>query len=112
MTTSLGNPDRAALVSHARRVNGQVGALVHLLADERPFGSVAQQLLAARGSIDSLLVRLVELELQDCLPPDTDWQEVDTLLWTAIGRSISPGRRRRSRRPSPPEPNTAKGPLA
>ncbi|MFP5343941.1 MAG: metal-sensing transcriptional repressor [Candidatus Limnocylindria bacterium] len=112
MTTSLGDPDRAALVSHARRLDGQVGALVHLLADDRPFRSVAQQLLAARGSIDSLLVRLVELELQDCLPPDIDWQEVDTLLWTAIGRSIAPARRRGSQRLTHPGPNTAKGPFA
>lgn len=112
MTTSLGNPDRAALVSHARRVNGQVGALVHLLADDQPFRSVAQQLLAARGSIDSLLVRLVELELQDCLAPDIDRHEVDALLWAAIGRSVSPARRHRTRRPNPPDPTTVKGPYA
>lgn len=112
MTTSLGNPDRAALVSHARRVNGQVGALVHLLSEDRPFGAVAQQLLAARGSIDALLVRLVELELQDCLAPEVDRQAVDTLLWAAIGRSISPARRRLGRRPTTAESTTAKGPIA
>ncbi|MEX1173013.1 MAG: metal-sensing transcriptional repressor [Chloroflexota bacterium] len=112
MKTSSGVPDRAALVSHARRLDGQIGALVHLLADDQPFGSVAQQLLAARGSIDSLLVRLVEHELQDCLPPDIDWHEVDALLWTAIGRSISPARRHRGPRPNPLLPDPAKGPIA
>jgi DNA-binding FrmR family transcriptional regulator len=112
MTASTAVPDRAALVRHARRVDGQVGALVQLLADERPFESVAQQLLAARGSIDSLLIRLVELELQECLPPDVDWHEVDALLWTAIGRSISPARRHRSGLTKSAEPNPAKGPLA
>lgn len=29
---------------------------------------IAQQLVAARASLDSLLLRLVEIELKDCLP--------------------------------------------
>lgn len=58
-----------------------------MIALRRPFAEVAQQLLAARGSLDSLLVRLVEIELDDCLPAADMRGEVDELLRTALGRS-------------------------
>lgn len=78
---------RAAAVRHAQRVGGQVGALAGMVAAADPFPDVAQQLLAARGSLDSLLVRLVELELRDCLPTREVRDEVDGLLRMALGRA-------------------------
>jgi DNA-binding FrmR family transcriptional regulator len=57
-----------------------------MIAGAEPFPSVAQQLLAARGSLDSLLVRLVEVELGDCLPTQEVRDEVDGLLRTVLGR--------------------------
>jgi hypothetical protein len=72
-----------------------------MIAGADPFPEVAQQLLAARGSLDSLLVRLVELELGDCLPSQQMRDDVDGLLRTALGRS-APGRnaRRALRKPT------------
>jgi DNA-binding FrmR family transcriptional regulator len=84
--------ERGAAVRHAQRATGQTAALAAMIASGRPFTEVAQQVLAARGSLDSLLVRLVELELRDCLPGRKVRDEVDGLLRAALGRS-APGRR-------------------
>ncbi|MBI3747300.1 MAG: metal-sensing transcriptional repressor [Chloroflexi bacterium] len=81
--------DRSAAIRHAQRASGQLAALAPMIAASQPFPQVAQQLLAARGSLDSLLVRLVELELHDCLPSREARAEVDGLLRTALGRSAS-----------------------
>ena len=83
-TTSSG---REAAVRHVQRVSGQVAALAGMITADRPFHEVAQQLLAARGSLDSLLVRLVEIELDECLPGTKARAEVDDLLRTALGRN-------------------------
>ena len=83
----VSNPDRDAAVRHVQRASGQVAALAGMITAGRPFAEVAQQLLAARGSLDSLLVRLVEIELADCLPAVETRDEVDELLRTALGRS-------------------------
>jgi DNA-binding FrmR family transcriptional regulator len=79
--------DRGAAVRHVQRAGGQVAALAPMIVARRPFHEVAQQLLAARGSLDSLLVRLVELELVDCLPSGESRAEIDGLLRTALGRN-------------------------
>ena len=83
----IGAPDRPAAVRHVQRASGQVSALAGMISAGRPFAEVAQQLLAARGSLDSLLVRLVEIELDDCVPAADTRGEVDGLLRTALGRS-------------------------
>ena len=85
MTTT--SSEREAAVRHVPRAGGQVSALAGMITAQRPFHEVAQQLLAARGSLDSLLVRLVELELDDCLPAADARDEVDDLLRTALGRN-------------------------
>lgn len=65
MTASIASlAKRRPAVSHARRATGQVAALASMIEEDRPFSEVAQQILAARGSIDSLLVRLGVLELR------------------------------------------------
>jgi hypothetical protein len=68
-----------------------------MVAAGDPFPRVAQQLLAGRGSLDSLLVRLIELELGDCLPSQEVREEVDGLLRTALGRAASGRSATRSR---------------
>ena len=97
------SPDRGAAVRQAQRASGQVAALARMISAVRPFPEIAQQLLAARGSLDSLLVRLVEIELQDRLPHGVARNEVDDLLRTALGRT-APVRRvsRPRRRDTPP----------
>ena len=98
MTVTVPGP-RGAAIRHAQRASGQVAALAGMISAGRPFPEVAQQLLAARGSLDSLLVRLVEVELEDCLPAADTRVEVDDLLRTALGRGApvrATGRRRHS----------------
>lgn len=84
--SGLGATDRSAAIRHVCRASGQVGALAGMITAQRPFAEVAQQLLAARGSLDSLLVRLVGIELVDCVPSADARSEVDELLRTALGR--------------------------
>ena len=82
----MGANQREAAVRHVQRAGGQVSALAGMITSHRPFPEVAQQLLAARGSLDSLLVRLIELELDECLPATARY-EVDDLLRAALGRN-------------------------
>lgn len=78
--------ERGAAVRHAQRATGQTLALASMIATKRPFAAVAQQILAARGSLDSLLFRLVELELRDCVSNPVAREEIDGLIRTALGR--------------------------
>ena len=98
-----GAADRDAAIRHVLRASGQVTALAGMISARRPFAGVAQQLLAARGSLDSLLVRLVELELDDCLPAADTRNEIDDTLRTALGRNapLRATRRRPQTAPSP-----------
>ena len=78
--------DRGAAVRHAQRATGQVAAVASMIGSGRSFPDVAQQLLAARGSLDSLLVRLIAIELGNCVPNAQARDEIDGLLRTALGR--------------------------
>jgi DNA-binding FrmR family transcriptional regulator len=64
-----------------------------MISARRPFAEIAQQLLAARGSLDSLLVRLVEVELDDCLPATDARDEVDDLGAGGLSGRASSGAR-------------------
>ena len=97
MTVPTVDGKRGAAVRHAHRASGQVAALATLIADDRPFSDIAQQILAARGSLDSLLVRLVEIELQERVPAGDAREEVDDLLRTALGRNAPIRRTNRQR---------------
>lgn len=59
---------RRAAVCHAQRVAGQVNAVASMIASERPFEEVTLQVLAARGSLDSLLMRLLTLSSTPASP--------------------------------------------
>ncbi len=92
--------DRGAAIRHAQRASGQVAGLASMIAGDQPFPQIAQQLLAARGSLDSLLVRLVELQMRECVTNRKARVEVDGLLRTALGRGATGRSRLRIRRPS------------
>lgn len=100
---SMSAGDRGGAVRHAQRAAGQASAVATMIAGSRPFADVAQQLLAARGSLDSLLVRLVELELEGCVPNPTTRREVHELLHSARGRVGYSRHAARSRIGRPPE---------
>lgn len=80
---------RGAAARHAQRAAGQTAALATMIGGGRPFPDVAQQILAARGSLDSLLVRLIELELESYVTNTRVRHEIDELLRSALGRTGS-----------------------
>ncbi len=98
-------PARAgAAAAHARRAAGQAAAVAEMINAGRPFEAVVQQLLATRGSLDSLLVRLAELELAGNEPIAFERSaDVSRVLHTAFDRAHrmpdpSPGARSPSKR--------------
>jgi len=92
ITIVNGVSPRAAAVRHAKRATGQASAVASMIAAGRPFRNVAQQLLAARGSLDSLLIRIVELELQECVAGTEERDQIEGLLHVALGNTAH-GRR-------------------
>jgi DNA-binding FrmR family transcriptional regulator len=77
---------RAAALRHARRLSGQVGALETMIATDRPITDLAQQVVAARASLDALLIRLIVLELDECPPGEGGRPAVDRLVRLALGQ--------------------------
>lgn len=78
--------ERHAAVCHAQRAAGQIAGVASMIASERPFEEIAQQVLAVRGSLDSMLLRLLRLELDARLPSADQRVEVAALTATALGR--------------------------
>jgi DNA-binding FrmR family transcriptional regulator len=92
----------ASALAHANRAAGQATAVAEMVRTGKPLSAVVQQLLAAQGSLDALLLRLIQEEvdrqvLADALPTD-----VRRLLGPVLCRSRSPSRRGRP----PTRPNT------
>lgn len=79
---------KVGALAHALRAAGQAAAVAEILRSDASFEALVQQLLATRGSLDSLLVRLAECELArlDPLAPDTSVR-VAHVLRTAFDRS-------------------------
>jgi DNA-binding FrmR family transcriptional regulator len=52
--------DKQKLILRAKRIQGQVEALVRALTDERDCSDVLQLMSAARGAMNSLMAELLE----------------------------------------------------
>jgi DNA-binding FrmR family transcriptional regulator len=52
--------DKQKLVLRAKRIQGQVEALVRVLTEERDRSEVLQVMSAARGAMNSLMAELLE----------------------------------------------------
>jgi DNA-binding FrmR family transcriptional regulator len=91
-------------VAHAQRMAGQAAAVAGMVSAGRPYAAVVQQLLAARGSLDSLLVRIVELELARVAPQPEPDPRIAGVLRTAFDRShrVAHGARDGNRAPTEP----------
>ena len=90
MTPGRLSSGRAAATRHAQRVCGQVGALATMIAAERPLADVAQQVVAARASLDALLLRVIDLEVEGSPETRPVRAEVDRLLRLALGSGRRP----------------------
>jgi DNA-binding FrmR family transcriptional regulator len=52
--------DKQKLILRAKRIQGQVKALVRILTEERDCSEVLQVMSAARGAMNSLMAELLE----------------------------------------------------
>jgi len=52
--------DKQKLILRAKRIQGQVEALVRVLSEERDCSEVLQVMSAARGALNSLMAELLE----------------------------------------------------
>jgi DNA-binding FrmR family transcriptional regulator len=57
--------NKQQLVSRARRIQGQVEALVRALTDEKDCSDVLQLMSAARGAMNSLMAELLEGHIRE-----------------------------------------------
>jgi DNA-binding FrmR family transcriptional regulator len=57
--------DKRNLLLRAKRIQGQVEALVRALSEERDCSNVLQVLSAARGAMNSLMAELLEGHVRD-----------------------------------------------
>jgi DNA-binding FrmR family transcriptional regulator len=87
MSMTAVSKDRAAAVRHARRVFGQIGSLPAMIAAERPLADLAQQVVAARVSLDALLLRLIDLEVDRSPETRPARGEIYRLLRLALGQA-------------------------
>jgi DNA-binding FrmR family transcriptional regulator len=87
MSTAPVPSDRDAAVRHARRVCGQTGSLPAMIAAERPLADLAQQVVAARASLDALLLRLIDLEVDRSPKTRPARGEFDRILRLALGQA-------------------------
>jgi DNA-binding FrmR family transcriptional regulator len=59
-TMSHTTKDKQKLILRAKRIQGQVEALVRVLTEERDCSAVLQVMSAARGAMNSLMAELLE----------------------------------------------------
>lgn len=90
----------ASAVAHANRAAGQAAAVAEMVRKGHPLNGIVQQLLAAQGSLDALLVRLVQDELDRQIPTDELHPDVRCLLGPVLRRSRGQSSRPRTQRRS------------
>lgn len=95
----------ASASAHANRAAGQAAGVAEMVRTGQPLSAVVQQLLAAQGSLDALLLRLVQQEVDRQVLADNIHPDVRQLLGPVLRRSRSPsGRSRPPCRPPAPPP--------
>ena len=61
--------DKRGLINRARRVRGQVDAIVRALDGEASCSDLLQRITAARGAIDGLMAEILEEHIREYLAP-------------------------------------------
>jgi len=61
--------DKRGLINRARRVRGQVDAIVRALDGEASCSDLLQRVTAARGAIDGLMAEILEEHIREYLAP-------------------------------------------
>ena len=61
--------DKRGLINRARRLRGQVDAIVRALEGEAGCSDLLQRITAARGAIDGLMAEILEEHIREYLVP-------------------------------------------
>jgi DNA-binding FrmR family transcriptional regulator len=72
--------DKRGLINRARRLRGQVEAIVRALDGEASCSDLLQRITAARGAINGLMAEILEEHIREYLTPengDTDHVQTD-----------------------------------
>jgi DNA-binding FrmR family transcriptional regulator len=72
--------DKRGLINRARRLRGQVDAIVRALDGEASCSDLLQRTTAARGAINGLMAEILEEHIREYLTPadgDTDHVQAD-----------------------------------
>ncbi len=98
----------ASAAAHANRAAGQAAGVAEMVRAGKPLPAIVQQLLAAQGSLDALLLRLVQQEVDRQVLAENIHPDVRQLLGPVLRRGRGPSNRSStSRTPSaPPTPKT------
>ncbi len=93
----------SSALAHASRAAGQAAGVAEMVRTGQPLSAIVQQLLAAQGSLDALLVRLVQQEVDRQVLAENIHPDVRELLGPVLRRSRGPSHRTRApRNPATP----------
>lgn len=91
--TAASVTERAEALARANRAAGQAAAVAEMIRNGQPHCAVVQQVLATQGSLDALLLRLVQQEVdRQAAAPDGAQPDLRLLLRPILRRGRSPGR--------------------
>jgi len=65
--TLLDEEQRAAVITRLRRAQGQVGAVIRMLEEDRPCEEVVHQIAAASKAIDTAAFTYLAASLRECV---------------------------------------------
>lgn len=77
-------------VAHANRAAGQAAGVAEMVRAGKSLPAIVQQLLAAHGSLDALLLRLVQQEVDRQVLAENIHPDARQLLGPVLRRSRSP----------------------
>jgi DNA-binding FrmR family transcriptional regulator len=87
--------DTEALLARLRRIEGQIRGIHKMLAEDRVCEDIVTQLMAARSSLDSVGLLIIDKHIESCICADASAEEAlhnlqkAVRLWLRFGGPVS-----------------------